>query len=137
MTNAEIVNMIKRHEGYKNRVYRDSVGALTCGYGHAFLEGSFIPPEASRIFFEADFKTVLENYEALNFNLDPVRRAVVLSMLFNLGIGKFMGFKKMISAIRSGDFMSAKNEMLDSRWAKQVGNRAIELAAMMETGKTQ
>lgn len=137
MTDAEIVNMIKRHEGGPGPVYRDSVGILTCGYGHALHEGSFVPIEAANAFFESDFKTVLENYESLGFDLDPVRRAVIIDMLFNLGITKFMGFKRMISALRRRDFMTAKNEMLDSRWAKQVGKRATELAAMMETGKTQ
>jgi len=54
-------------------------------------------------------------------------------MVFNLGPGGFGKFKKAIAAMKKEEWEEAANEMLDSRWARQVGNRAKELAAMMRT----
>lgn len=67
--------------------------------------------------------------------LSPVRKDVVLNMTFNLGLPGFRRFKKTIDAIEAEDWEKAAREMLNSRWAKQVGKRAEELAAMMKRGK--
>ena len=56
-------------------------------------------------------------------------------MIFNLGLSRFSGFKRTIFFIEKGDFEEAAREMLRSRWANQVGNRSIELAEMMHSGK--
>jgi len=58
-----------------------------------------------------------------------------MNMLFNLGYTRFLGFKKMLHAIEVRDFNHAANEMLDSKWAGQVGQRAIELAQIMRSGE--
>lgn len=68
-------------------------------------------------------------------HLSPVRKDVVLNMAFNLGLPGFRRFKKTIAAIKAEDWEKAAREMLNSRWAKQVGKRAEELAAMMKRGK--
>jgi lysozyme len=59
---------------------------------------------------------------------------VLVDMCFNLGISRFMGFKRMIEALRSEDYDRAAIEMINSRWAKQVRNRSTELAKMMVGG---
>jgi lysozyme len=56
-------------------------------------------------------------------------------MLFNMGGPRFQGFFKMRRAIEEEDFVEAAAQMMDSKWATQVGHRARELAMMMETGK--
>jgi lysozyme len=56
-------------------------------------------------------------------------------MVFNLGMPRFKQFQNMIAAIEAGDWMEASDEMMDSRWAQQVGLRASRLAEMMETGE--
>jgi len=130
----QIKQMIRLHEGYVPRVYLDTVLVPTAGYGHAFHVGSKIPRKVAELLFEQDFDGVLKDYELMNLNLDPVRRAVILDMLFNLGILKLRGFNKTLEAIRSGDYEEAARQMLRSKWAKQVGPRAIRLAEMMVTG---
>ena len=65
--------------------------------------------------------------------LTEVRQDVILSMLFNLGLKRFNGFKKFKSAILKGEYKAAATEMLDSKWAGQVKDRAKVLAKMMET----
>ena len=55
-------------------------------------------------------------------------------MVYNLGLTRFKGFKKTIGFIELGEYDLAATEMLDSKWARQVGKRAIELSHMMKTG---
>lgn len=137
MTYDQFVAMIKRHEGYRGYVYRDSVGVLTAGWGHAFHEGSEIPTDVATRLLWHDLYSVTQDYERLNLQLDPgdtVREFVIKDMLFNLGVGKLFGFSKMIAAIKRKDYLAAATEMLDSKWARQVGARAVELAEMMRAG---
>lgn len=135
MTSDEIIDMIVRHEGYSDRVYLDTVGIPTGGYGHAFVVGSYIPPHIAHQFLWLDVKNAMDDYEKLKLDLDPVRRAVVVNMLFNLGLTRFKRFEDLIAALRVHDYAAAKKEILDSKYAKQVKGRAVELAEMMLTGK--
>lgn len=66
--------------------------------------------------------------------LDPVRQAVLVEMVFNLGIEAFGRFMQMIGAAKRGDYAAAAVAMLDSDWADQVGARARRLATTMESG---
>ena len=138
--------LIKQHEGFRPYVYLDSGGVPTVGWGHAFFEepkpkpGTIFTEGQCIEFFEDDMQKVEEDYVMVKRNyLDPklswVRRAVIKNMLFNLGISKFLGFKRMLAALRKEDYKTAAAEMLDSKWATQVKSRARTLARMMETGK--
>ena len=138
MREEAIKKMIQRHEGFVPRVYMDTVQVPTGGYGHAFLIGSPISHRIAEMFFEEDYSRCLKDYEQLKpliGELDPVRRAVIIDMLFNLGLPRLKMFKKTLAAIRAKDFEEAAKEMLDSKWARQVGYRARKLAEMMETGE--
>jgi lysozyme len=59
---------------------------------------------------------------------------VVIDMAFNVGVPRLTGFKKMWAALHCGDYAEAAKEMMDSKWARQVGRRAERLSSMMETG---
>ena len=135
MNDSDIEKMIKTHEGFRPYVYYDTLGFPTGGYGHAFLNRSPISHRVADLLFEEDFDRVKQDYKTLKLDLDPVRRAVVLDMLFNMGLTRFRGFEKMLSALRAGDFEKAAEEMLDSKWARQVRSRAFRLARMMKTGE--
>ena len=67
--------------------------------------------------------------------MDEARKAVIISMLFNLGKPNFDKFQKFQAALLVGDYRLAASEMLQSRWADQVKGRAVELSKMMETGE--
>ena len=67
--------------------------------------------------------------------LDKVRADILVNMAFNLGVNGLLKFKKMLTAIGDGYFELAAKEMLDSKWARQVGDRALELAQQMKTGE--
>lgn len=67
--------------------------------------------------------------------LSETRQMVIISMVFNLGISKFLDFRGMIAALQRGDFARAADEMLDSAWSRQVKARAVRLAQMMREDK--
>lgn len=67
--------------------------------------------------------------------LDEVRQRALANMAFNLGLPRLLGFKKMLYWLEKGYYVSAAAEALDSRWSKQVGDRALRIAAMILTGK--
>lgn len=135
MNEADFIAQLMLHEGYRGQIYADTEGVLTAGWGHALHEGSTVPRAAAEAFLAEDLATVRRNFAALGLELDPVREFVIKNMLFNLGLAKLKGFRKMLAAVRVGDYARAADEMLDSKWAGQVKGRAVELAKMMRTGE--
>jgi len=131
------IELIKKHEGLRLRPYKCSAGKLTIGYGRN-IEDSGISKQEAEIMLCNDISSC-ESELDLNIpiwrGLSEPRRAVLINMVFNLGYPRFSKFKKMLKAIKDKDFNRAAAEMLDSRWARQVGNRAIELAEIMKTDK--
>ena len=127
------VEIIKKHEGKRLKLYECPAGKLTIGYGHN-IEDNGISNAVAELMLQEDIEAA-ERDARLAFDffgaLSPVRQSVVIMMLFNLGLPRLLGFKKMIMALAQGDHEKASIEMLDSKWARQVGYRAAELSAMM------
>ena len=129
-------SQLERHEGLRLKPYRDTAGKLTIGYGRNLEDVGVSRDECDLMLdndidmIEGQLKTVNE-YQAL----DPVRQTVLVNMGFNMGFYGLMKFKKMWFAIERQDWEDASCEMLDSKWARQVGYRARELAKIMETGE--
>jgi lysozyme len=129
--------MLIRHEGLRLKPYRDTRNKLTIGVGRN-LDDAGITREEALMLLNNDIATVRrEVAHAFQWvsRLNPVRKDVILNMVFNLGLPRFRRFKNTIAAIKAEDWEKAAREMLDSLWAKQVGRRAKELAAMMKRGK--
>lgn len=124
------------HEGLRLKPYKCTAGKLTIGIGRN-IEDNGISMEEAYMMLDNDIARV-ESELIARFpwfcDLTPIRQGVVIDMVFNLGISRFLKFKKTIAAIGSGNYKTAAKEMLDSDWAKQVGNRAMTLAKQMETG---
>ena len=133
----KMADQLIRHEGMELRPYQCPADRLTIGVGRN-LEDKGITEEEALLLLENDIKeciddlkTVFSDFEGLS---GPVRLALV-DMRFNLGPGRFRGFKKMIAAVEKGDFEKAAEEMKDSRWYGQVGARARTLVDMMKSGE--
>jgi lysozyme len=129
--------MLIRYEGLRLKPYRDAKRKLTIGVGRNLDDAGITRAEALML-LDNDIATARRDVKrAFPWlpGLDPVRKDVVLNMVFNLGLPRFRRFKKTIASIRAGDWENAAREMLKSRWANQAGKRATELAAMMERGK--
>ena len=123
------------HEGIRIKPYLDSVGKLTIGVGRN-LDDTELSDDEVELMLNNDIERAAKNAERFSWwrELDSVRQMVVVDMLFNLGLAGFAKFRKTISFIGAGDYSKAAEEMLDSKWASQVGSRAARLAKMMRTG---
>lgn len=133
-------HLIKQHEGLRLEPYMCPAGKLTIGYGRN-LEDNGISKEAAEFLLDEDLQIAENEIKILCIrngvdynNLDEVRQAVLLDMIFNLGMARLGYFKKMFRALSEGDYYKASAEMLDSLWAAQVKSRAIKLAQMMKDG---
>jgi lysozyme len=66
---------------------------------------------------------------------NDARISAMINFTFNVGIGTVKKFENTLSYMQSGDWDKAADEMMDSRWARQVGNRAVEVTEQIRTGK--
>jgi len=135
----KIKEIIKKHEGFRDQVYVDTLGYRTIGYGHKvldtdpFKDGEVYPQEMLEKVFDEDFAKAKEGADRLLDHLDPPEDAVnvVISMVFQLGEAGVSKFKNMFAAIEEEDYVEAAAQMLDSRWHIQTPARCQELANMM------
>ena len=135
---SNLIAQLKRHEGLELMPYKCTSGKTTIGVGRN-LEDIGITEQEAELLLLNDIGRVKQ--ELVNdqwyMNLDPVRKAVIENMSFNLGYPTLKKFQNMIAHISEGNFELASKEMLNSRWSKQVGQRSIELAEQMRTGQWQ
>lgn len=138
---GRLLAMIERHEGLRRHVYKDSVGAFTIGVGRNVDSehgGIGISTDEAYFLLENDVirtrKELARSYAWFN-DLDEIRQDALIDMHFNLGGPRFGSFKNMIAALEHGDYIAARDQMLDSKWARQVGARATELAMMVWRGE--
>ena len=139
----ELKEEIKLHEGFVPRVYKDSLGKRTIGYGHLCVEPEqwddnkeYTKEELENV-FSKDFNEALKNAEHLigERNINHVAKEVIIEMVFQLGIGGVGKFKNMWKALDREDYGEASFQMLDSLWAKQTPARAGKLAGKMRSAK--
>lgn len=135
----KVVGQLKRDEGYRQHPYTDTVGVLTIGYGFNLLSDGLSEDESAMVLQVRAWKRYLELLKALPWlkTLDEVRQGVLVNMAYNLGVTGLLGFGKMLQCVILGRYADAAVDMLDSRWAEQVGDRAKRLAEQMRTGVWQ
>ena len=136
--NDRLRALLIRHEGIRLMPYEDSVGKLTIGIGRCLDDNGISMAEAEFMLANdvdwavAEVRNVFTS-EWLTWN--EVRQNAMVDFMLNLGPVRFGQFKKMISAIRAYDWPRAAWEMRHSLWASQVGQRAEDLASMIESGE--
>ena len=137
MNQTDFENQLIRHEGFKTKMYKCPAGYWTIGVGHN-LEVNPISESAVIQILRDDIAIIsadLERAFPVVKKLNKARYYVLLNMAFNLGITRLSGFVKMWQAVELGYWHIAAKEMLDSKWAVQVGKRATDLSRMMLTGE--
>lgn len=128
--------MLIRQEGLRLKPYRDSVGKLTIGVGRNLEDDGIGESEAYLLLDNDIIKHTLDAQKIPFFSsLDPVRQDVLISLTFNMGLPRLFGFKLMLGALQIHDWQEAAKQLLDSKYAQQVGNRAQELAQMIRLGE--
>lgn len=126
--------MIKKDEGLRLKVYNDTEGKPTIGWG--FCLDYFDISDAEyflnkKILQATDHLNQFTWYKRLN---DP-RKEVCVNMIYNLGIAGFMGFKQFIRALTAFDWDRAEIELLDSKAARKLPERYGRLAKIIKTGE--
>jgi lysozyme len=136
MWKKDLVHLLLNHEGLRLKPYRCSTGKLTIGVGRNLEQNGITIEEAADLLVNDIDRVEDQAFHTFPWisRLDDNRKIVIYSMIFNLGIGGVRSFKRMIAAILLADFSLASAEMLDSKWARQVKKRAVELAYTMRTG---
>ena len=136
MTDA-LKERIKKHEGFVNEVYKDSLGKRTVGYGHLCVEDHWednkkYTEEFLGGIFDEDFANAsgLAMKMIGDIPLKQNSKEVIIEMCFQLG-NKVSHFTKMWTALKKGDYNTASLEMIDSNWHKQTGPRCESLARIM------
>ena len=125
-----------RDEGKRLTLYQDQLGFNTIGVGHN-LDAHGISEDVCELLLTEDIaraEAAVRVRLPWAAELAEPRRAVLVNMAFNMGMGGLMGFRRALAAMQAGDWPLAAREMLDSRWAGQVGERATRLAEQMKTG---
>ena len=138
---ARLIEQLRLHEGERKKPYRDTVGKLTIGIGRNLDDKGLRRDEIEYLLANdiADARADLDRYLPWWRGLDPVRQRVLIDMSFNMGMGApnrggLLSFVNTLSNIRQGRYAEAADMMLASKWAQQVGRRAVRLATMMRTG---
>ncbi len=135
---------IENDEGCKYEVYLDHLGLPTCGIGHLIKEddpehglevGTKIDEERVNELFETDIKETIDECKLIYNDFDDLpeeAQYIIANMMFNMGRPRLSRFHKMKQAVDNRDWKEAANQMIDSRWYKQVPNRANRLVNRMK-----
>ena len=136
---SDLIKQLRKHEGVETHVYKCSAGFETIGVGRNIAKsGLGLSGDEIDYLLQNDInRCVRELAYALDWfgTLDGVRQDAMVNLCFNLGLSRLMQFKLALDAMERGEYRKAAAEFLDSRWAKQVGNRAIEVTYMISTGE--
>ena len=132
---------IKKHEGFRDTIYKDSLGKMTIGWGHLItpqdklMENTQYSKEFLNNLFEKDFDIACDQAMSLigSYNICEDAIGVVIEMVFQLGVGNVNKFKNMLEALKESDYAHAAVHMLASNWHKQTPERCEELAEILRT----
>lgn len=135
MTRENLKIWIKMHEGFNNEPYICTSGKLTIGYGRN-LEDTGLSLDEAEYLLENDFKRTEKELLQYSWYLAAPSNVkdALFNMCFNLGLPRLLTFKKMIEALIYKNYTKAAKEALNSMWAKQVGQRAKDIALMIREG---
>lgn len=140
MSDDLLIAELRRDEGVVPHAYQDHLGYWTIGVGRLIDKrkgGRLTDEEVDYLLANDIARFAAELDEKLPWwrALDAVRQRVIQNMAFNLGVDGLLAFKNTLAAVKAGEWERAADGMLASKWARQVGNRALRLAKMMRTGE--
>ena len=136
----KLLESVKRHEGYRNKVYLDTLNKRTVGVGHLCVEdfwedGKEYEEDFLMGILEKDLQSAIDQADDMckNLTISDDAKIIIIEMIFQLGGTGVSKFRKMWQALQQDppDYAEASVQMLDSRWAKQTPNRAQEMARHM------
>ena len=130
MVSLELLNSIRKHEGFRAKVYKDTLDFDSIGYGFA-IKDLVLDEDIANIILQRKLEALIRGIE-FRFgwfaDLPGTVKDVVIEMSFQLGLSGFSKFKKTIEHLKNEEWESAADEMLDSKWSVQTPNRAKALS---------
>ncbi len=146
-------DLVKKHEGCRLFVYKDSLGIPTIGWGFNLqragakealakadavlanvLAGAPLTQYQADKLLAADLLAATSDVKRICpafATLDPQAQAVLVDLSFNLGVATLATFKNTLAAFARKDYSAAADGLEKSLWAKQVGRRAVENCALL------
>jgi GH24 family phage-related lysozyme (muramidase) len=143
----KLLESVKKHEGYRNKVYLDTLGKRTVGVGHLCVEdfwedGKEYEEKFLMDILQKDLQGAIDKAEDLiencpsggKANISDNAKILIIEMVFQLGGNGVSKFRKMWKALQENppNYFEASVQMMDSRWYKQTPNRAGEMAEKMK-----
>jgi len=141
MNYDKLVESVKKHEGYRDVVYRDTLNKRTVGFGHLCVEdhwedGKKYDKEYLEKILKEDLQYAVNQGEGMckDLKISDDAKFLIIEMIFQLGSAGVQKFRRMWSALEEDppNYFEAHVQMLDSRWAKQTPERATEMAEQMQ-----
>jgi lysozyme len=135
----ELVKQLKRHEGLRLKPYKCTSNKTSIGVGRNLDDIGISEKEAEMLLLNdiEEAKRQLAAHFPWTADLDEVRLAALINFTFNVGIGTVSKFVNAMDLLKDGKFDMASEEFLQSRWANQVGQRAIDVTEQIRTGEWQ
>ena len=133
-----LIRQLKRHEGMKLKPYKCTAGKLTIGIGRNLDDVGISEDEAETLLRHDIIEATNQLVNAFPWMgaLNDARASAMINFTFNVGIGTVKKFTNTLAYMEAGEWDKAADEMrFNSKWAKQVGNRAIEVTEQIRTGK--
>jgi lysozyme len=130
MNVTTLSNQLVNDEGIRLKTYRDTVGKLTIGVGRNLDDVGISTAEAMAL-LENDLAHVASQLDAALpwwKSMTDNRQQALANMCFNMGLGTLLTFKTTLGLMQSGNYSAAADAMLNSKWAQQVGARAVRIA---------
>ena len=141
MNYDKLIESVKKHEGYRDTMYRDTLNKRTIGFGHLCVEdhwedGKKYDKEYLEEILEKDLQYAINQGEGMcrDLKISDDAKFLIIEMIFQLGSAGVQKFRNMWSALGEDppNYFEAHVQMLDSKWAKQTPNRATEMAEQMK-----
>ena len=143
MNLERLMESVKKHEGYRNKVYLDTLGKRTVGVGQLCVEDFWEDDKEYEEKFlmeilAEDLQNAIKGARELKeehscTDIDEIAQEIIVEMVFQLGKNGVSKFKNMWKALSEHNYTGASYEMLDSKWAKQTPNRAKSMAELMKS----
>lgn len=133
---TQLKSDLTRDESTKLKPYTDTRGKLSIGTGRNLSDNGISADEAD-LMLANDISSViqtLDNAFPWWSTMSEPRQCALANMCFNMGFSRLLGFRQMLNALQTGDYMEASKQSLDSDWAREVGDRAHRIALQFVNG---
>ena len=126
----DLLEAVKLSEGFRNRVYKDTLDIDTIGYGFA-IKDLVLDEDIAEMILRRKLDSLIDRVnKRFSFVKDMPQEGqdVIYEMCYQLGVTGVSKFKKTLAYLANSEYRMAATEMLDSKWHRQTPNRSQKLS---------